>query len=265
MSLEKLNQAQVKLEDAQIQINEAYELIESYKQDVETSLPPLNLFLYVNAGHGGLDENGNYHTFPQDGKYYIFQDNEGNEIYRAYEGETNRLVANEFMKLLDANNIPYMQIHNDLEDMLNSERIAKANNHYKTIQHTHKACWVSFHSNAVGMSYTGVSQSPKGYMIITSPNTTKSDGIAKNVFYEQYNLAKNSITYRYDITDADKNPDYDMKLYELTATLMNAILIENLFFTNLEDAKKLKTTDYQKLTAQATFEGIMKSFLAGIM
>lgn len=262
--MDRLTKAQSLIEQSQALQTEAYNLIESYKQDNKPQDKP-NLFIYVNAGHGGLDKEGNYHTFPSHGKYYTFLDAQGNEIFTSYEGNTNRLIANEFMQILEDNNVDYMQIHNDIEDMANGERIAKANQHYQTIQYTHKACWVSFHSNAQGMVNAGDSQPAQGYMVITSPNTTKSDGIAKNVFEAQKAIVGNEIQYRTDITDLDKNPDYDIGFYELTGTLMNALLMENLFFTNIEDAEKLLVENYQKQTAQATWQGVWQSFEQGIM
>lgn len=242
-------------------------MLQKQLQELEQETPePVRKYddymIYVNAGHGGIHpETGEYRTFKSHGKFYEFTDGAGNIIFKSFEGETNRLIAEKFIRLLELEGIPYMRVYHPFEDRTNQERTAIANAHYQS--KSPLGLWLSFHSNAFGISSRGPSQSPRGFSIFTSRGATLSDLVADVWFVEHQKLAGNSIQYRLDLSDRDK--DFEADFHELIWTNMPAVLVENLFFTNIEDARLLYSEAYQELSARACFNTVMRTIEAGIL
>jgi N-acetylmuramoyl-L-alanine amidase len=215
--------------------------------------------VYLNAGHGGLHpESRKYMTFPSHGKFYHFTDNLGEITYSAYEGETNRIFAEKLNLELSTQGIEVLKVYHPYMDRYNQERVFLANQHYRKYKAL-KALWLSFHSNAYGMSSKGASLAPQGFSIFTSEGDTDSDRAAELIFNQVKAEAKLfGISYRTDYRD--RQADFDINFDELYFTDMPAVLIENLFFTNIKDAQLLKNPEYQKAIAKAVCAGIMQFF-----
>lgn len=214
--------------------------------------------IYLNAGHGGIHPiTKAYMTNPADGKFYHFTE-AGKVVFSAYEGETNREFARAFHTAMKDTGIDIVPVYHAFLDTPNSERIRIANSHFWQNK-VQKALWLSFHSNAVGVVSKGESQAPQGYSIWTTDGVTPSDKIADIITGEVKKIAPNfGIKILEDRSDYDC--DFEANFYELYYTNMPAVLMENLFFTNIKDAKLLKNTAYQKAYAQAVKTAVLQWF-----
>lgn len=212
--------------------------------------------IYLNAGHGGMHpQTGTYMTFPTHGKFYEFV----GKGYTAYEGRTNRIFAQLFETAMEGTGIQIVRTHHPFLDRQNTERTQIANAHFMRTR-PKKALWLSWHSNATGMDSRGESQPARGYSIFTSAGETSADSCAKLIFEETQKAtqARFGVTFRSDMRDG--NPDFDINFDELAFTFMPAVLIENLFFTNYEDAMLLLDKSYQEAVIKATKIAVLKWF-----
>lgn len=192
-----------------------------------------NYVWLIDEGHGGM-RNGIYTTAPS--KMAKFED------FTIYEGVINRLIGDIVVKVLSGRHIDYLVVADQWEDTPLSMRVNRADNVYKK----HRNCvYLSIHSNAGGGS---------GFEIFTSPGQTKSDKIA-NVFCQTYQKHFPNFKFRADKSDGDADKEADF--YVLRKTDCPALLVENLFFDNLEEAKYLMSAEGQKAIADCIVDCIM--------
>jgi len=216
--------------------------------------------IVVDYGHGGIIDN-KYQTA---GKQYTFT---GYSDYWIGEGVTNRKTAAYLIRYaLDAGVRVWDAVARkewteaprwiDLEqrDTSLSSRVAYANTSPQR-----RAIYLSLHSNAIGNSSVGRSQSARGVCFYTSVGQTSSDAIATSL-----NDAFKEIVYP-DLpirggewTDGDV--DYEAGFYVLKNTVSAAILGEVGFFTNITDARFLDSSEGQQRIARAYLAGV-KSFV----
>ena len=214
------------------------------------------IIVYIDAGHGGMNPiTGKYMTAPQWGKYYEFEPQGKEKGFTVYEGEINRKIANFFAELLQEENIPFRFISHEFQDFSLSHRCFLANQYFAEDQRKGlQPVLMSFHSNAFGNNAKGKGETPRGFSVWTTRGLTESDKIAQIWFEETKKLCKNTITYREDLSDKDS--DWEENFTILAGTVMPAVLVENLFFTNREDAKLLLSEAYQKTSALAALNTI---------
>lgn len=212
------------------------------------------LLVIVDAGHGGMHpETGRYMTNPRDGKFYTFTE----DNFTAYEGQTNRLIADRFCEMMAAAGINHTKIYHEFLDTplaTLAQRANEAHRNFLAGGQGRKTILLSFHSNAIGMTNRGPSQSPNFFSVWTTRGTTRADRIATEWLNQQRAVCGNAIQYGTDMTDGD--PDYEADFTILFATHMPAVLVENLFFTNREGARLLYSKDYQDKSAQAAFNTV---------
>lgn len=177
----------------------------------------------IDAGHGGIDSSGKYTTAPK--KMHEF---ENGLVF--YEGVVNRIYATELWNRLGDLEIDFGLVYHDWKDTYLHDRTKMAN----IIHAKKKNCiLLSLHSNA--LDGAGPAK-PKGFEIFTSPGETKSDKYAE-IFARFYETHLPQFPFRSDTTDGDK--DKEEKFTILTSSNCPAILIENLFFDELEQAEFL--------------------------
>lgn len=180
------------------------------------------------------------HGYDTPGKRYKFSD--GLEIF---EYSVNRKIGEMLMQKMDKANLPYVRINPEEKDVSNTERITRANNHYKTYTN---AVYLSIHNNAAG------TEAAEGWEVFTTKGNTKSDAIA-TVFIEEYKKLMPNFKLRSDSSDGDL--DKEANFTELMGN-MPAVLIECLFFTNRREAEYLLSAQGQDNIAQALFNAIQK-------
>lgn len=201
-----------------------------------------NKCIFYSNGHGSLDLHGNYVTAPA--KMHKFKD--GTILYEGVKNKEYGDMAMSKMMDLGINVVP---VNHTFEDTRLSHRTNLANFYHSTIQ---KGIYLSEHSNAHNTR-------ARGFSIWTSPGQTYSDVLATK-FFEMYveefrkPVEHNKIKFRtQDYRDND--PDYEARFWELVQTNMPAVLFENLFFDNRQDAEILMDEGYRDryTTLQAKF------------
>jgi N-acetylmuramoyl-L-alanine amidase len=197
--------------------------------------------IILDAGHGGLDERGNYVTAPS--KMWEFPE------FTFHEGVFNRQIVKKVASLLDELKIPYEVISHEWQDTPLKDRIDLVNRLHR--KHGDSVLF-SIHANAANTARKNF-HTAKGYMVFTSPGDTASDKIASVLFG---NLGKYLPTRqaRKDTTDGDV--DYEANFAMLVRTLPPSVLVECGFFTNEEEARFLLTEKAQWDIAMAVVETI---------
>jgi N-acetylmuramoyl-L-alanine amidase len=108
---------------------------------------------------------------------------------------------------------------------------------------------LSIHGNA------HANQNANYFSVWTSKGQTKADAIADLLFDE---LQKEFPTERFSTELADKDKDWEANFKILSETNCPAVLSENGFFTNYEQAKKMLTAEWKEKVAAAHFKTILK-------
>lgn len=187
----------------------------------------------IDCGHGGM-KNGKYTTAPA--KMHKFPE------FTIYEGVINRLIGQKVVDSLKASRIDYAVVSDPIEDNSLESRVRTADNVYKKDK---RAIYLSIHSNAGG---------GKGFEVFTSPGQTKSDKIAE-IFCTAYRRGLPGFPLRSDKADGDADKEADF--YVLRKTDCPAVLVENLFFDNLEEAIYLQSDAGQTAIAKCIFDAII--------
>jgi N-acetylmuramoyl-L-alanine amidase len=202
----------------------------------------------IDAGHGGIDENGNYKTA---GKRYKFLNYLVNgEPFTVYEGDVNRKIANKLIGLLKVNGINYYYINqnNEIPDISLPDRVKMANDFYTTNKNSYI---LSIHCNTAGDENEGNGSIAKGFEIFTSRGQNQSDELA-TIAAKWYKKDFPDSKFRQEMEDGD--PDKEANFFVLRNTNCPAFLIENLFYDNLEEAKFLASDEGQTRIAQCLFK-----------
>jgi len=190
--------------------------------------------ILIDAGHGGMLE-GKYMTDPKWGKFY-----KHSETFTAYEGVTNRKIAGELMAKLSQASIPFVQIHHEFKDTPLSGLVAKAN------AIAGDRIYLSIHSNA---------GKGKGFEVFTSKGETRSDKYAE-IFCNQLVKDFPAWPLRQDTRDGDKDKEEDF--YVLKNTNCPAVLVELLFFDEINQAEFLNSAIGQERLAESLFQSILQ-------
>jgi N-acetylmuramoyl-L-alanine amidase len=185
--------------------------------------------IFLDAGHGGVSPSGKYTTAPSKMSEHI-----GHTMhYRSffYEGVKNRHYCDIIYKKLVERGVNVVKVYHSYKDTTLGQRVREANSYHKNIN---TGFYFSEHSNA----FNGKA---RGYCVYTSKGNTQSDFYAEkliNMYKEKFPF----VNLRVDNSDQDQ--DWESNFYVLKNTSMPAILTENLFFDNLDDANILLDEDY---------------------
>lgn len=179
----------------------------------------------LDAGHGGIDPQGNYVTDPSK----MYKHPNGTIIY---EGKYNREVRDELIQLIVGDwEMEWFVINHGYKDMSLSERVRYANE----LQKIHGRCiYISIHGNAGG---------GKGFEVYTSIGETESDKIA-DVWIEEMGKI-----FPGKVDRGEKDRDFTV----IADTTCPAILTESFFMDTLEDAKLMLSETGQKKVALAHY------------
>jgi len=194
--------------------------------------------LLIDAGHGGIDENGNYTTAPSKQHKYT-QGFHNNGWF--YEGVSNRRIAAEFIAQASRMGFLCVPVYHPSKDTSLSVRTATANYIAETLQAD--SIYISFHSNA----YNG---NARGWTIFHHPNSGNGKTIAENVSNQVSPLLAEFGTTNRGVRTAH--------FHVLTYTSMPAVLIENLFFDNEKDAELLQDATFCVNLCNRILRGIEK-------
>lgn len=164
-----------------------------------------------------------------------------------HEGEINRLVGAEFMKMMTAAGYRYKLINPGVKDMSRTQRCNIANSYAKKMGYKH-CLVIALHSDGFSQ------ESAHGASCYTSPGQTLSDVYATE-WYRQAKLMWPDEKFRKGLGDGD--PDKEAKFTVLVKTKCPAILPENYFFTNWKDyITHLRCKHGRKKLAQVLFNTV---------
>ena len=202
-----------------------------------------NFCVFLDAGHGGVNPQGQYVT---PGKRYQHDQGTFHDNGWFYEGVFNRQIVYRVAQKLDRLRIQYKILSHSYLDNSLQNRVETANWYHRNFQ---RGFVVSPHANAA-------TTNARGFEVYTSPGSTRSDTLATYLWEEVSTLLGSRIRMRPDLSDGDH--DKEARFYILTQTAMPAILIEHLFFDNLEDATLLMDEEMQELFAEAEVRSIIR-------
>ena len=191
----------------------------------------------IDAGHGGVDAQGNYTTPSRLNKRFKFSDG-----FEVLEGVSNRLIAKELWQRLMTEQIEFKLVYDEVNDWSLLQRVNLANK----LQQKHRRCiYLSIHSNA---------GKGTGFEVFTSPGQTASDKFAEVLCKLLEQRFKGRFPFRKDTADSDN--DKEAKFTVLTETACPSILVEYLFFDSRKDAEFLMSANGRKELVDVTVEWI---------
>ena len=192
----------------------------------------------LDPGHGGMID-GEYQTAGKRSPKFA----DGSVLY---EGELNRALVQRIDSACKAGGIDSIILVPEEEDISLKERVRRANAIYKIDK---RAVYLSVHANAFGNGWN----SAHGWSCYTSKGETRSDEIA-TIFYRMMAAEFPEKKMRKDNTDGD--PDKEADFYVLRKTAMPAVLTENFFMTNGEEAASLLKNSIRDRIADAHMDAI---------
>lgn len=195
------------------------------------------ILVLIDAGHGGIDTHGKYTTAPA--KMYQ------HPHFTFFEGVYNRQVAKKLAEKLQAENIDFEFVHDEVKDLSLTKRCEFVNKMAKE----RKCIVFSIHANAhsnLNANY---------FSVWTSKGQTESDIIASTLFDE---LKKEFPNEKFSTQNNDGDNDFEENFAMVAKTICPAVLSENGFFTNEVQATKMLTDEWQEKVAKAHFQTILK-------
>ena len=235
-------------------INRFFKWIRRNKSETKTTYNMSRYVWLIDEGHGDMVD-GHYTTPSEKSKQYKFDPPPDGEPLQIYEGVINRAIGRKLKAMLALAKIDHFSISPGFEDMPLRERVDTADRLY----HQHKndsgkyCIYVSLHSNKITKEIEGASRTATGYMVFTSRGQTKSDLVA-NIFIERYKKDAELWPMRKEFSDGDA--DFEADFYVLRKTDCPAILLENLFYDEVEQARYLASEQGQDRIATVIFNAI---------
>ena len=207
--------------------------------------------LFINAGHGGMDEYGNNLTDPIAGKQ---TKHTNGKVYHHgewfYEGVFNRQIADEFISKAMCMGYHCVKVYDEKEDTNRRERINYGNLLSAQFNQKGNHCvWLSFHANA---AYAGTSPQTVAEGVCTFVYKLGT-GTAKNA--ELISLAMQKVFDRWG-SKRRAQLIHDRSLDETTYTAMPAMLFEVGFFDNPHNADLLINPEFRAEVIDAMLKEI---------
>ena len=200
--------------------------------------------IFVDAGHGGIDEKGRYVT---PGKRAYHKDLTLHERGHYYEGFENRLTAEAFIEACTKKGIQCIRTYHPHKDWSLSERTELIRSY---LRRGYYGYLHSFHSNAISSKNSAAKlRDTVGYMVFSTIGTTFSDEIAAQHFqHVQGTVGANNWNYRTQQKDGDV--DYEVNFQVLRETDLfeftdhfGAILDEWGFHSSSKDVQFITNPD----------------------
>jgi len=179
------------------------------------------MLVILDNGHGGLIKD---EPQTEERRSKIFSNNR-----QLFEGEFNRAIVNGIIQELTFMRIPYLNVCPELEDLTLETRVIRAN---KNIEDA--SFFLSIHANAGG---------GHGSEFFCYKNSVTGRKVA-TIFAEEY---KNQYPDRRLRTDNDQVKYKEGNYFVLRRTKMPAIITENFFFDNEEEALKILLNREERL------------------
>ncbi|WMX15233.1 MULTISPECIES: N-acetylmuramoyl-L-alanine amidase [unclassified Aureispira] len=211
--------------------------------------------VFVDAGHGGIDENGKYVT---PGKRAYHKGEKMHERGHYYEGYENRLIAESFIEACTDAGIMCVRTYHPYKDTSLSQRTEIVRS---WLRRGYYGYLHSFHSNAISSSNTPAKlDATRGFMIFNTRGNNFSDKIATQHFENvQAAIGKSNWKYRAQ-TRGDGDVDFEVNFQILRETDLQefnwfgAILEEWGFHTSKTDANFIIKPENRKKRVAASLK-----------
>lgn len=193
--------------------------------------------VFVDAGHGGIDDAGRYVTAGKRAYHSGISLHEGGHYYEGYE---NRIAAEAFITACTKVGIQCVRTYHPYKDTPLSERTEEIRSWLRRgyVGYLH-----SFHSNAISSKNTPAKlDATRGFMVFNTRGDNFSDEIATQHFNNARNAVGSSWNYRTQ-TREDGDVDFEVNFQILRETDLRefywfgAILEEWGFHTSKTDAR----------------------------
>lgn len=201
-----------------------------------------NFVVFVDAGHGGLNDRLRYVT---PGKRAYHRGEEMHQQGHYYEGHENRIAAEAFIKECTQEGINCIRTYHPVEDWPLAKRTEIIRN---WLERGYFGYLHSFHSNAISSKNSAAKlDATRGFMVFTAKGDNLSDRLAQSHFKHVQQATSWNWQYRSDETDGDKDyeanfqvlRETDLKLY---SAYFAAMLEEWGFHSSLTDARFIVST-----------------------
>lgn len=197
--------------------------------------------VFVDAGHGGIDDSGRYTTA---GKRAYHPEAALHENGHYYEGYENRIIAEAFIEACTEAGIQCVRTYHPYKDTSLSER---TNEVRSWLRRGYVGYLHSFHSNAISSSNSAAKlEATRGFMVFN----TRGDNFSDEIATEHFNNARDAVgrgwIYRTQ-TRTDGDVDFEANFQILRETDLRefywfgAILEEWGFHTSKTDAEFITT------------------------
>lgn len=197
--------------------------------------------IFVDAGHGGIDDKGVYTTAPS--KMFTHTRGAFHNGRTFLEGVSNRNIAAEFMAQASKAGFICIPVYHPFKDTRLTVRTTFANQTAKTLEV--ESLYFSFHSNAAADADKDGNGDARGVRVFHHPNSTRGKELTIELGYplakvfEQYGSIGDNYV-REGWLDKSKGQIYHV----LEATDMPAVLFELGFFDNRQDAELLVNAEF---------------------
>ena len=162
----------------------------------------------------------------------------------------NREVADILYSLLTEDEFDVDLIVTETNDIPLKTRVRRVNEICNQVG-SHNVLLLSIHSNAAGNGEKWMNA--QGWSAYTTKGKTKSD-IAAKCLYDAFEEEFKDRKIRRDLSDGD--PDWEEDFYIIKRTPCPAVLIENFFYDNKEEAAWLLTESAKRRIAKAILHGV---------
>jgi len=225
--------------------------------------------IYARAGHSGRDPQTGVYLTMRDERAKFYKHTNGKPYHENgffYEGVSNRLIADKFIKLAIETGFEVVQIHHPYEDINLRDACTYANTHYVRTGNGRPAIFLDIHSNAGKARGLALLYYP-GYIkdgaAINAPSI-KGKKLAEDMAQELNPIWLNEGA-KYGTTPVRPGWIYRggkivAPYYMVQHTNMPAIIIENGFFDNEHDADLLMQDCFQDKLAQGILMGCLRNF-----
>lgn len=220
-----------------------YKLSQVYQALFELNSPLLHFgkarfVIFVDAGHGGIDEQGRYVT---SGKRAYHPNLTLHERGHYYEGFENRLIAEAFIEACTQEGILCIRTYHPYKDWSLSDRTQIIRS---WLRRGYYGYLHSFHSNAISSKNSPTKlKNTIGYMVFSTLGDSFSDRIAEQHFkHVQQTIGPHKWHYRTQLKDGDADYEANFQILRETDLLefkdrFGAILDEWGFHSSSKDAQ----------------------------
>jgi N-acetylmuramoyl-L-alanine amidase len=227
-------------------LNQAYELL--YKKNTNLlNFGKKRFVVFVDAGHGGINDSGVYTT---SGKRAYHPSKELHERGHYYEGHENRIVAEAFIEACTEAGIMCIRLYHPYKDTSLSDRTEQVRSWLKRGYYGYMH---SFHSNAISEKNSSAKlESTTGYMVFTTKGNTLSDEIATQHFKH---VQANVSDWNLRTEKGDNDNDFEANFQVIRETDLRefdkfgAILDEWGFHSSAKDCEKIISTRTERVNA----------------